>query len=230
MPSNFDFANTTLKPLTPRDIGFLMAHFPRSRTDASETAVIADQFPNTLETLLESNFVAHAILDEQSALLNVSPFLFFNVLLRQTLTDHRDKERRKIVNYLAQTLTVFIDTERMLSPSAIAPRQQYITQMIQTAQQSPPHERFRIHVHIGNYALFLTSVFPDWIAHTHRFHKRVIDRRFYIDFGRAYYAEAANHSLARIYGLEKVLQQLARLFDHYMRELNRLSENYFHTH
>ena len=51
--------------------------------------------------MLESDHVLQRILERRGLLLEVSPFLLFNVLLRQTLPRRRTALERKVINYLA---------------------------------------------------------------------------------------------------------------------------------
>ncbi len=227
MATRPDFARTDLSALDREDLTFLLERFPRSGESYAEIADVLEQLPSTLESMLDSDFVLRAVLGRRGELLRVSPFLLFNVLLRRTLADHRSRAERRVVNYIANLLALFVRSDRLYRavPGDAEPRR-YIVELIEDAAEADSRKRFLIHAHVGNYALFLSGLFPRWIEHRHRYRRRAVDRGFYVDFGRAYYQEASRHPLAREYRLEDVFFRLAVLFEQYVGALNRMSRQY----
>lgn len=227
MATRPDFARTDLSALGREDLAFLLERFPRAGESYPEIAGVIAAFPNTLETMLESEFVTRAVLGRRGELLRVSPFLLFNVLLRRTLADHRGRRERRVVNYLANLLALFVRSDRLyrIAPGDSEPHR-YIVELLEDAAEADSRRRFLVHAHVGNYALFLTGLFPRWIEHRHHYRRRPVDLGFYMDFGRAYYQAAARHPLAREYRLEDVFFRLALLFDQYVSALNRMSRQY----
>lgn len=223
-----DFALTDLSPLSDQDLAFLIERFPQPGKNFAEIASVLNALPNTLESLLDSEFVLQALLERKQLLLGVSPFLLFNVLLRRTLSDHRSRTDRRVVNYLANLLSLFVRTDRLYRIAPADPRVfEYLVDLIEAQASSDKRQQFLIHAHIGNYALFLTGLFPAWIDYRHRFQRRPVDRKFYCDFGRAYYHQAAGNPLAGEFGLDDVFLRLALTFDRYVGALNRMREEYF---
>lgn len=220
-----DFARTDTGALSDADLQFLMDNFPLPGRDFQEIAEAVNQFPSTLESMLESDFVLEALLDSRELLLRVSPFLFFNAVLRRALPARRRSPiERKAINYVANLLCVFIHSDRLHRFQAHEQRAfVYLWEMIEEAERADPRRRFLIYSHIGNYSLYLSGLFADWIRHRHRYGRRSVDLKFYSDFGRAYFERASDHQMARTYELDDVFLHLADAFDDYRRALHQLA-------
>ena len=220
-----DFARTDTGGLTEDDLQFLMDNFPLPGRSFEEIAEAINQFPSTLESILESDFVIQKLLGSRELLLRISPFLFFNAVLRRALpARRRSRIERKAINYIANLLCVFIHTDRLHRFQAHEQRAfVYLWEMIEEAERADPRRRFLIYSHIGNYSLYLSGLFADWIRHRHRFGRRSVDLKFYSDFGRAYFERASDHQMARTYELDDVFAHLAGAFEDYRHALQRLA-------
>lgn len=225
--SSPDFAHTDLRRLEAGDLRFLIEHFPHPGRSYDEIASVLAEFPSTLESVLESDYVLDRLLRHQSILAGVSPFLLFNVLLRRTLSGGRTPLDRKVINYLANLLTLFVRVDRLLrAQTHDKEAREYIVEMLQEATRADGSRRFIVHTHIGNYALFLTGMFPRWIEHRHQIKRRPVARSFYEEQGPTYYHQAAMHPLAEAYELRDVFLRLALMFDHYSGSLNKMAQRY----
>lgn len=222
-----DFATTDLSGLAHGDLALIIESFPQPGRSYEAIAQILDELPSTLESTLSSDYLFQQVCGRAQRLLDVSPFLLFNVLLRRTLADHRSGPGRKVTNYLANMLALFVRTERLYR---IEPYDQktyeYLVEMIEEAQEAGARRQFLIHSHIGNYALFLTGLFPQWIDHRFRFKRRPVDAKYYVDMGSTHFHRAATHGLARDYGLEDVFLRLSLRFEHYKGALNQIASRY----
>ncbi len=222
-----DFARLEPPRLEQRDLLFLFEHFPVAGVDAVEAARRVLEQPNTLESLLESRYVGDAILDRRVVWLEVSPRLFFNVLLRRTLRGRRDSEERNAIHYLANLLGLFVQTERLYQVDAGDSRSyEYLVDLVAEAAQASGDRRFMIQSHIGNYTLFLSGIFAAWIEHRYRYRRRPVNLDYYTRMGRAHYAAASGHWLARRFNVHHVFGQLARRFDYYRDGLEHIAEEY----
>jgi hypothetical protein len=222
-----DFACTDLERLESRDLQFIIEHFPLPGRSYEEIARLVHTLPTTLESLLNSDYLFRKVCDETKFLLNISPFLLFSVLLRRNLRDHRAKPDRKIINYLANLLSLFIRTDRLFRVEPHDRRDhQYLVDLISEGEAADPRRRFLIHAHIGNYSLFISGLFPAWIGYRYRYKRRPINGQFYVDMGRTYFQRAATHSMARELGLDDIFLRLALLFEAYQRMLNEISASY----
>jgi hypothetical protein len=219
-----DFATAGTAELTDRDLLFLFEHFPQPGVDAIEAVRRLHEMPSTLESLLDSNYVCRAMLDRTVAWLDVSPRLFFNVMLRHALPRQRTSAERRAINYVANVLALFVDARRVVR---VAPGDdqtyEYLVDLITEAAGSGPEREFLVHCHIGNYALFLSGVHAQAIEHRHRYRRRPVSLDYYRNTGRSFYATAARNWRAQRYGLRDVFQQLSHRFDYYRDGLDRMA-------
>lgn len=223
-----DIATRGLERLTGADLRFLAENFPQPAASYEDMARVLAGMPSTLESLLEAEYVYQAIFEQRRELLQISPFLLFNVLLRRCLEGARTPIERAVVNYLANLLALFVRAERVHRPEAGGPRtyRYFVDLAAAAAAAGDERESFLLNAHIGNYALYLSGVFRDALEYAHRYRRRPVSPRYVADMGRAGYRDAAASRLARAYGLEDVFLRLALRFDHYRERLNRLAREY----
>lgn len=222
-----DFARTELNGLTDGDVQFLIEHFPKPGRSYEEIASLIHDLPATLESRLNSQSLFDRIRDPSERILQISPFLFFSVLLRRSLTDCRILGDRRVINYLSNLLSIFVQTNRLYrihqhDKQAV----NYLTDMIAEAQNADSRRQFLIYSHIGNYSLYVTGLFPGSIEYRQRYKRRPVGSQFYIDFGREYYEQASGHTIAREYELDEVFFRLSIMFEVYKDALNHLAKQY----
>jgi hypothetical protein len=90
-------------------------------------------------------------------------------------------------------------------------------------ESSNGERRFRVMVHLGNYALWLAGLFPDYIAARH-LRKAGPDVTYYDALGRRGFGMASDHALAGEYGLVAVLRTAAERFPSLRGALNGVSD------
>lgn len=220
-----DFAQFGPQGLEPSDLIFLFENFPAPGVDAVAAARRVIEQPSTLDSVLESRFVADAVLDAKGGWLQVSPKLFFSVLLRRCLPGRRDATERETLNYLANLLALFARTDRLYRvQSGDAQSYEYLVDLVEAAQDASTSEQFLICTHIGNYALYLSGLGAEWVEHRRRYRRRPLSLDYYRGVGRAYYASAARHPRAQDLRLRGVFSQLSGRFDYYRGGLERLSQ------
>ena len=219
-----DFAHVDIAPLGVGDLQFLIDNFPQPARTHSDIARVIHHMPTTVESMLDSRFVVEALLESRELVLRVSPFLWFNVLLRRALPTHRTRLDRQAINYLANLLSLFVDARRV---QRVQPDDThaytYLWELVAAAEQADESRRFLVYSHIGNYSLYLSGMFNDWLEHRYRFGRRPLNINYYIDFGRTYFDRAADHRMAREFQLEDVFGYLAAAFDDFRRGLMRLA-------
>ncbi|GMR18509.1 MAG: hypothetical protein BMS9Abin33_0925 [Gammaproteobacteria bacterium] len=222
-----DFAHTGLARLEGRDLRFLIENFPGNKKSYEEVAEVIHQIPTTLESMLDSDYVFHSLTREHQPLLDVSPFLLFNVLLRRSVERKHCQGSRRVVNYIANVLSLFTSVERCdRIRRTDASGTEYIVDMIAQTQTADSQRRFLIYSHIGNYSLYKTGLYARWISYRHRYQRRPLNIDYYLEQGQTYYAQASNHALAVEFGLREVFTQLAETFDYYRQALNRMTSRY----
>ncbi|MFQ6040992.1 MAG: hypothetical protein ACE5PV_09060 [Candidatus Poribacteria bacterium] len=222
-----DFARTSLEFLSDSDLRYLIENFPKPGRSYEEISRAIQNFPEILESALHSEELFLKIRDKRKLLLDISPFLLFSVFVRRSLVDNRIIGDKKVVNYIANLLSLFVSKDRAYR---VARGDQYthsyITDMIQEAQLVDSRRQFLIYSHIGNYSLFLTGIFPQYIEYRHKYKRRPVDIQFYVDFGKTYYELASENTLAREYELDGVFLRLSMMFEVYKKALNHLSKEY----
>lgn len=224
-----DFARTD-SVLGPADLKFLIDHFPVPGASYEEIAVVTQELPSTIESLLESEYVLQRLLARDALLLGVSPFLLFNVLLRHSLPGKRSALDRKVINYIANLLSLFVNVDRLYRVRPNDPvTAEYLVELIARLQDADASEQFSISAHIGNFSLFLTGMLPDWIEHRFRFKRRSVSRGYYEDQGSAHYHQAGLHPRAGQLELRDVFLRLALGFGQYRRALNEMRYRYLQT-
>jgi hypothetical protein len=224
-----DFARIAAPSLEHKDLLFLFEHFPTPGVDAVEAARRVMEQPSTIDSLLESRYVQDAMLDRGHAWLDVSPRLYFNVMLRRALPGRREPQERRTLHYLANLLGLFVDTERLHRVQRDdAAQYHYLVDLVHEAQAAGHQRRFLVLSHIGNYALFLAGYCREWIEHRHRYFHRPLKLDYYRNMSRTHFASAAKHELADSFGLRPVFAQLATRFDYYRDGMERLASASIH--
>ncbi|MDP3293733.1 MAG: hypothetical protein Q8M37_03205 [Nevskia sp.] len=224
-----DFAQFGAAALEQKDLLFLFEHFPVPGTDAVEAARRVIEQPSTLESLLESRYVQDAMLDPASAWVDVSPKLYFNVMLRRALAGRRDSGERRTIHYLSNLLALFSNSERLHRVQAGETQDyDYLVDLMLEAQNAGHERRFLVQSQIGNYALFLAGWCAPWIAHRQRYFNRPLGLDYYCNMSRAHFASAAKHELADTFGLKPVFAQLAVRFDYYRGGIERMASTALH--
>jgi len=209
----------------------MVESFPQPAASYEEMARIFASLPTTLESMLDAEYVYRRIFERRRELLEISPFLLFNVLLRRCLGGAHAPTERAVVNYLANLLSLFVRTERVYRPEPGDSRSyEYFADLAAQAAGADERRSFLLHAHMGNYALYLTGIFRDALEYRRRYKRRPVDPRYYADMGRVGYRDAASNRLAKLYKLDDVFLRLALQFDHYRERLNVLAREYLFCH
>lgn len=221
-----DFALSGPMALSHKDLLFLFEHFPVPGIDPVEAVRRVHEQPVMLESILESRYVQDALLDSRNAWLDVSPQLFFDVMLRRALPGRRDRTERSVIHYLANLLGLFSRTDRVYRlQSGDGSSYEYLADLLQEAQQAGSDRRFLVDAHIGNYALYLSGVCAPWVHHRREFKRRPVSLEYYRRMGRSHYATAAGSPQAQDFGLREVFRHLAERFEYFRGGLQKLAED-----
>lgn len=215
-----DFAHADATWLRPKDVAFLLE---ASGHAAMDDALITD-VPPAIEALLDGDGIYHKVAGDDGGWLDISPQLYFHVVLRRCLPHPRNYLQRRVIRYLANLLSLFVRTDRLYR---IQPGEnesfEYLVDLLAEAAESEHERQFLVHAHLGNYALFLAGLGRGWIEHRLRYGRSALGLNYYRDMGRSAYHRAAGHDLARELDLAPILDRLARGFDGYAHALNQLA-------
>jgi hypothetical protein len=177
------------------------------------------------DALLDSAELLERLLAVRTVLVP-SEALFFYVLVRHTLK-RAGIDDRELADYLASMLLDFGRRDRAWRIDwNDDQRHRYLVDILMDLEASEGERRFRVMVHLGNYALWLAGLFPDYIAARH-LRKGGPDVAYYDALGRRGFGLASDHALADRYGLDGVLRTAAERFPSVRGALNGLSDRVF---
>jgi hypothetical protein len=208
--------------ITGQDLSFVTETLA---SDVRERAPLESlmQDPDSLDRLLDSPLLFERLLEAPS-LLDVSPYFFYYVVVRRAFLDHGIDDRR-VADYVGALLSHHLRRESMAGERAGA----YLVDLVQAIGEARTADHaFSLQTEVGDRALYLSGVFPDWIYHRHRYGRRSVDLEYYEDMGRRYYAAAARHEAASRYELADVLELLAEAFGALRQALNDLVDDHLH--
>jgi hypothetical protein len=171
------------------------------------------------DALLDEPGLLEALLALRSLMLP-SPALFAYVAVRHALRQ-AGVEDRELADYLAALLLEFGDHERHARIGKYDDQSyRYLVDLVSDlAEQDGGGERaFLLRVHLGNYALWLAGLFPARVAE---------QLSYYDQLGRRGYRMAADHALARRFGVDGIYRAAAERFPALRAAFNRLSDEVF---
>lgn len=152
-----------------------------------------------------------------------SPALFLYVTVRHHLRDV-GVDDRLIADYCASLVLAFGHKDRAYRIALHDEnRYAYLVDLVAEAGRAEGERQFRVRAHLGNFALWLAGIFPDYIA-ARRARKGGPDLPYYEEVGSTGFRMASGHAMAERYGLDGVLRQAGERFGALRVALNRLSD------
>jgi hypothetical protein len=146
------------------------------------------------DALLDSPELAERLLAVRTLLVPSEPLFLYVVVrhaLRQAAIDDRD-----LADYLAAMLLDFGRRDRAWRVDwNDDQRHRYLVDILMDLEASNGARRFKVMVHLGNYALWLAGLFPDYIAARH-LRKGGPDLGYYDALGSRGFGLASDHVLA----------------------------------
>jgi len=149
--------------------------------------------------------------------------LFSYVMVRHALRRLGEEDRR-LADYVAAVLMHFGMRDNAHRVSA-ADDQVYDSLAALLADVDDPDGRrsFLVRTHLGNYALWLSGMYPDYIEHR-RWRRGGPDLDYYEEMGRRGFQLAAGHRLADDHGLTVLFTTAAERFGLLRAALNDVSD------
>ncbi|HKP97396.1 MAG TPA: hypothetical protein VJ385_16745 [Fibrobacteria bacterium] len=206
---------------TAADYDFLASVLP-SGAGPSQGIIRLVEDRDSLDVLLDNPRLFRAVLDLRSCL-RVSLHFYFYVLVRHALL-REEIQDRDVADYVAEVLAEFSLLQRLRNPNPKDDRHlDYMHEMLDALERMEEEERFAMQTHIGNYALFLSGIFPA------RLQRRVERRaapgfRFYEELGASHFRMAGHHYIARRLDMVSIFMTLGRAFHVTRLALNHLAE------
>ena len=179
-----------------------------------------------IDALLDDPRVRTAILTEVDVA--VRPEVVFYVLVRQALLES-SIDNVVVSDYVSTLLLAFGKGSRAYRPSDDDSKSYaYLVDLVGDLRGADSRQAFLLRTHLGNYALWMTGMFPDYIeARTTR--RGGPSVRYYEDLGRMSFREAAESGEAEALGISRILTDVAQRFAGVRGALNRISDRVLHS-
>lgn len=205
--------------------------------------VMSSQHEDTraLESLLCDSDTTHSILDNERLFkaimehpdqLNISPHLFFYILINHALKEVGISEG-EISDYLASLLSEKVQSSQSSHEHKMGPRNPlfYAVDLMEQLQSASHSERFFIMAQIANQSLFITGIFPNHVRQRAQT-RAAPDIAYYASMGRNHFKAACNHRLAAEFQLENIFGVLGERFEEARQALNHVGDNlvFLHDH
>ena len=175
-------------------------------------------------SLLDDPRVRNALLTDTDV--SVSPPVIFYVLVRQALLEGGiDDETTS--DYVASMLVSFGRAGRAYRISGGDDSEfHYLTDMVSELRSAEGRRRFLLRVHMGDFALWMSGLFPDYLeVRTHR--KGAPPITYFEEWGATGYRSASESLEAGELGIDTVLRDVANHFSAVRTALNRISDRHF---
>ncbi len=175
-------------------------------------------------SLLDDPRVRNALLTDTDV--SVPPPVIFYVLVRQALLEGGiDDETTS--DYVASMLVSFGRARRAYRISDEDDSEfHYLTDMVSELRSAEGRRRFLLRVHMGDFALWMSGLFPDYLeARTRR--KGAPPITYFEEWGATAYFGASESVEAGELGMDIVLRNVANQFSAVRSALNRISDRHF---
>jgi hypothetical protein len=180
-----------------------------------------------LDSLLDDPRTLNALL--ASPRVRVRPEVVFYVLVRQALLEG-GIESRSIADYVASVVTRFGQAGRAFRVSESDPQEyRYLVDMVSEAASAKKSRKFLLRLHLGDYSLWVSGLFPDWVESRVR-RRGAPPLSYYEEMGMTGYSLAAGSHEAEKMGLDEILQSVSDHFAGVRVALNRISDRHFWPH
>ncbi len=196
--------------LLAKDSAGELDRMQRQLVDEGLDAILDDQrLPGAL---LGSRFGAYASLP-----------LFLYVMVRHALLRAGERDRA-VSDYLAAVMLAFGARGRAARIS-MADDETYDTlaALLDDVNDSDPRRAFLVRVHLGNQALWISGLFPDYVEQR-KWRRGGPDLGYFEELGRRGFELAAEHRIAEQYGMADVYAAVAARFGLLRVALNSVSD------
>lgn len=181
-----------------------------------------------IDSLLDDAELVRTLLRRRGIETAPAPLVFY-LLVRHALLE-REIRDRQIADYTAAVLLEFGRlTHAVAPPESELPDTMYLADIIMELDRARGEREFLLRAHLGNLALWIGGVFPDYVAHR-------VQRRgapplsYYDDLGAQGFRTAAGMEMAFRHDLGDLFVRVADQFSNVRSALNGLSDALFFPH
>jgi len=208
-----------------RDDAQLAARLLATETGEDPRALESRIADEGIDAVLDDPRLADALLRQPRGA-HASLALFTYVLIRQALR-RAGEEDRGVADYVSAIVLNFGIRDRA-HRIAITDDERYdaIVELCEDLDDPDARRSFLVRAHLGNYALWLSGIFPDYIEQR-RWRRGGPDLGYYEEMGRRGFALAADHRLAEAHGLSGLYSSVAEHFATLRVALNSVSDTLF---
>jgi hypothetical protein len=181
-----------------------------------------------INALLDDERLVPAMMESRAGMHTSLPLFFCAVVRRAFAKD--EATDRALADYVAEILVSFASRGRA-ERVAESDDQTYDTLAGLVADVHDPDARrsFLVRQHLGNYALWLSGLFPDRIE-TRRWRRGGPSIDYYDELGQRGFQLAAEHRLAKETGIKPLMEHAAARFVQLRVALNRVSDTLMFPH
>jgi len=177
-----------------------------------------------VDPLLDHPGIAAAVSDEPGVSSLPLPLVSY-VLLRRSLLDG-GVESRLLADYVTSVFLHFAHTGRAHRIASYDDGDyRYLVDIVHDMSDASGRRGFLLRAHLGNLALWLSGLFPDWISHRVQ-RKGGPDLRYYEQMGQTGFSLAADDPFARRQQLDGLYRDAAEAFLPMRRALNSFSDRF----
>ncbi|MBX7118305.1 MAG: hypothetical protein K1X31_04815 [Gemmatimonadaceae bacterium] len=213
--------------LTREDAALVLALVSQHGAEARDRAE-ATLRERGLEALLDDPLLLPALLETPRGAHASFP-LFAYVVVRQALLAGGERDR-VLADYAASVLLHFGLRDRAQKVAdADDETFETLAGLVEQAEGPDPRRAFLVQAHLGNYALWLSGMFPDHIEHR-RWRRGGPGLRYFEQLGRRGFQLAAQHRLANEHGLALLFAAAAARFPVLRAALTRISDAVLFPH
>lgn len=209
---------------TEADYVFIIQTLARDqRNEIALTELLLDE--EMRDQILDHELLFTTI-TEQRGFAGISPYLYFYILTRRVLSEYKISHRG-VADYIASMLAEFSSTRRAFSPSKEHPKDyRYLVDMLTDFMDASSWEAFLLRSHLGNYSLFMTGIFPDYINRKAIYGRGSPGFDYYEKMGSASFLWASQNKFAAEYRLAEILGSLAGQFRRIRIALNKMADEF----
>jgi hypothetical protein len=178
--------------------------------------------PDALDVILDSPSLFDGLMDPDT-LAGLTPNVAFYIATRHSLQQVGLHEAR-LAQYLAAMLHAYshaplVDKAESGQPIETA----YLIELLRAVKRSAADSRLLIRMHIGNYSLYLTGIFPERLPFR-SVSRTTPDFPYFCELGRSTFRAVADDRLAWEFGLDEVCRTISQHYRQVRLALNRMAE------
>jgi len=177
-----------------------------------------------IDAILDDPRTLNAVLTTPGISTAPAPLVFYLLVRHALLEDGINNP--VIADYLATLLLEFGRERRAFRPGADETEEfEYLVDIVDSMNDAEERDAFFLRAHLGNFSLWLSGLFPDWI--TTRVHRRgAPGLRYYEELGATGFRLAADTTTAERCGLDHLYLTFAHNFPSLRIALNRIADRY----